>query len=74
MIEKIRSCIASLLDVEEGEIRESSQVSDFERWDSFAHLQIIMVIEENFSVKFTTEEVISIKSVQGLMNCIKEHL
>lgn len=42
-------------------------------WDSVAQVKIVLAVEEEFKVHFTTEEVSEIKSVRDLLACIDRH-
>jgi acyl carrier protein len=43
---------------------------NFEDWDSVATVQIVLAIEEEFSLRLSTEEVAHIDSVKYLLNVI----
>jgi len=45
--------------------RESDQ-----EWDSFNHLLLCSVIEKTMHIKFTMQEVVSIKSLSGLEEAV----
>ena len=36
---------------------------DHPRWDSLGHIQLILALEKEFRVKFTSEEVVSIRDL-----------
>jgi acyl carrier protein len=39
-------------------------------WDSFAHVKLIIGLEEEFGIKFSIDEVAETKSVEGLRKII----
>ena len=45
------------------QISEATSAKDVEGWDSFAHINLIVALETDFNVSFTTAEL-------GTMNCV----
>ncbi|WP_320664865.1 acyl carrier protein [Prochlorococcus sp. MIT 1223] len=58
--------IASVINVEAKEIGINSSPDDFPNWDSFKHMELILAIEERFSIKFTDKQITSIKNVKDI--------
>jgi acyl carrier protein len=58
--------------IEEGPISlsDTSIVNDVRGWDSFANIHMIVAIEKNFNIRFTTEEILSWKNVGEMVDCI----
>jgi len=46
---------------------------DYDGWDSFAHLHLLTLVEEKFSIKLGVEESTSIDSARKLLECIRSH-
>jgi len=44
---------------------------DVEGWDSFAHLDIIVALEEQLGIKFTTREIETLRTVGDLVALVK---
>ena len=42
-------------------------------WDSFAHINLIVALEEAFSITFSSEEMSGMKSVGDLVVILKNH-
>jgi acyl carrier protein len=40
-------------------------------WDSFSHIEIILIIEEEFHVSFSQDEIISAKSIEKIVEILK---
>ena len=45
---------------------------DYERWDSFAHMQLISEIENKMGITFDMEEVVGIESATDIVKLIEE--
>ncbi len=61
------------------EINESSfdwnkEQSDYENWDSFAHLRIVTEIEEKFGITLEMDDFVYIKNAIGFLKIIKENI
>jgi len=48
-------------------LRNDMTAADVAGWDSFNHVSLIILIEEEFSVRFTTDEVSSMANVGDLL-------
>lgn len=45
---------------------------DVDEWDSLSHIRLIVAIEKEFAVKFTTGEVVGFANVGDLVRLLKE--
>jgi acyl carrier protein len=55
------------------EVREDSAITDFPEWDSIATVHIVLAIEAEFGVRFTTDQVAGLKSIPDLMKVLDNH-
>lgn len=46
--------------------------NDVEGWDSLSHVNLIVAIEAKFNIRFTQRELISLRNVGDLMDCIRK--
>ena len=70
---KLRRVFREVFDDNQISISESTSRPDIEDWDSIAHIKLVLTIEEVFGIKFTTDEVASIKSVGQFIGVIEQH-
>jgi acyl carrier protein len=70
--EKLETIFRDVFDDAEIDIYEELTADDIENWDSLTHIQLIVAVEQEFSVKFQTAEVISLKNVGEFMELLKE--
>lgn len=61
-----------VLDIEDIELTESTTADDVEEWDSLSHVQLVVAIEKEFKIKFTSKEILSWSNVGDLVNCIAD--
>ncbi len=71
LIEQIRQIIAETLSIDVEMISDNATQSEVDNWDSMGHLNIIMAIERQFNISFSTEEAINCLSVPKLAEAIK---
>ncbi|WP_297839457.1 acyl carrier protein [Ignavibacterium sp.] len=58
----------------EFELKEETQANQVPGWDSLKNFTIILSIEEEFGVKFLTEEILSIKNVGDLQKLLESKI
>lgn len=46
---------------------------DIEEWDSLNHINLILAIEQEFSVKFALGELDELKNVESIVDMISRH-
>lgn len=51
-------------------ITENTTADDIEDWDSITHIQLLVSIEKQFNITFTSLEIIQFKNVGDIVNCI----
>lgn len=67
---RVQDIFRDVLDNEEIEIAFSTTSDDIEEWDSLSHIQLIVAIEKEFNVKFTSKEIMSWDNVGEMLDCI----
>ena len=65
--------IASLLNVKSQEIKIDSTPDQFSSWDSFKHMEIILAIEDKYSIKLTDKGIAQIRNVEDMYKTLKNH-
>lgn len=70
---KLRRVFREVFDDSQLSISESTSRPDIEDWDSIAHIKLVLTTEEVFGIRFTTDEVASIKSVGQFIDIIERH-
>lgn len=70
---KLRRIFQDIFDDDTLTISAETLSDDIDDWDSVAHVKLILMIEEEFGIRFTTDEVASIKSVANFLGAIEKH-
>ena len=70
MLAKIEPILRDLFDEYEGPVTPALNAEDVEQWDSLANVQLIVMVEKQFGVKFSTSEVSSLKNLGALADLV----
>jgi len=70
MLERMEKVFREVFDNDEMVLEESASRDTLPDWDSFAQVKLIIGMEEEFGVKFTTEEVLESYSVKALQQLL----
>lgn len=74
IIDKMQEIFRDIFDDEDLVITMETTAEDIDDWDSLTHMQLILEIEEEFSIKFTTDEIKSAKNVGEFIGYIESKL
>jgi acyl carrier protein len=55
-----------------GKFNEKSQIHSYKNWDSLANFNILLSIENEFNLKFTTDEFSSLNSFKEIYQNVKQ--
>ncbi|MCM1081998.1 MAG: acyl carrier protein [Clostridium sp.] len=69
--ERLQEIFRSIFDDESLEIFEEMTSEDIEEWDSLTHMNLILDIEKEFGIKFTTKEITKAKNVGEFLAIIE---
>ena len=70
VLEKVQEIFRDVLDNDEIELSFETTADDIEEWDSLSHIQLIVAIEKEFKIKFTSKEIMSWDNVGEMLDCI----
>lgn len=69
---KLQKVFQDVFDDESIVLRDDMNAEDFDDWDSLQHINIIIAIEKQLKIRFTTSEISSLKqSDQNIGSFIK---
>ena len=72
-MKRLKAILSKVLDIGEGSITDNMSPHNVESWDSFNGLLLVSELEKEFNVKFTMDEVTSVKCVADIKNTLKRH-
>ena len=67
---RLKAVILRELDLEEFEITRTTTADSVPGWDSLSHLRILVAIEAEYGIRFSTLEVLRMKQVGDLQDLI----
>jgi acyl carrier protein len=69
--QRLQNVFQEVFDDEDLEVTDDISSKTFPNWDSFAQVKLVVGLEEEFDVKFTTDEVASLSSVGELKRALR---
>ena len=70
VFERMNEVFRDVFDDEDIEVTDETTADDIEDWDSLEHINLVNAMEEEFGVKFTTGEIVSLKNVGEMADLI----
>ena len=70
--EQLTRVFWDVFDNEDITINDNTTADDIDEWDSMEYINLIMAVEEEFSIKFTMEQVNGMKNVGEMVGLIIE--
>ncbi len=74
LIEKLTDIFREVFDDDSIVLRNELTADDVENWDSLTHINLIVAIEKEFKVRFTTGEVSGLKNVGDLISLVSRKI
>jgi len=71
--EKVKQIVSEQLGVEESEVTPSAAFADDLGADSLDQVELVMALEEAFSMEISDEEAEKIRTVQDAINYVEKH-
>lgn len=67
---KVQDIFRDVLDNDDIVLTPETTANDVEDWDSLSHIQLIVAIEKELKIKFTSKEILSWSNVSEMIECI----
>ena len=71
--EKVKTIVIDQLRIKEADFSMELSVGDIPEWDSAAHVQLIMAIEDGFNVDLDIADTIEIEDVFDIVAVLKKY-
>jgi acyl carrier protein len=73
-LDRLTNIFRTLFNQSDLVLRDDLTAHDVPGWDSFNHVTLIILMEEQFGIRFTTDEVGSMENVGDLKRILAEKL
>jgi len=70
MLKKINEIFIDTLDNDDIVLTYETTASDVDDWDSLNHIQLVVAIEKQFKIRFTSQEIQSWKNIGEMLDCM----
>lgn len=71
ILKQVNDIFLEVLDDEDLVLSDEMTASEVEDWDSLNHIQLVVAIERQFRIRFSSKEIQSWANVGELVNCIQ---
>ena len=72
--DRVRTVVAQVLELPEEQLDAASSPDTIETWDSLQHLNMVLALEQEFSVQFTPEEIEQMLSLELIALLVEEKM
>ncbi|MET6991023.1 acyl carrier protein [Sediminicola arcticus] len=72
-LEKLTLIFRDVLENNTIVLNEDTIAQDIDEWDSLNHIYLVVEIERQLNVKFTTQEISEWKNIGDILKAIKKH-
>lgn len=74
LLERLNEIFCEVFDDDDIKIVPEMTANDVDGWDSLSHVNLIVVIESKFNIRFSQKELLTFKNVGDLLNSIRSKL
>ena len=74
IMNKVAQIFRDVFDDKELVVNDNTCANDIDDWDSIEHINLVLAIEKEFSIKFDMNEIARLKSVGEIVRAIESKL
>lgn len=67
---RLTAVFQDVFDTDSLALRRDMTAADIDEWDSLTHINLIVAVEKEFRIRFTTPEIANLQNVGELMDLI----
>jgi acyl carrier protein len=71
MVDKVIALFADTLAIDPARVQELSSPDTMREWDSLATMKLIVAFEDAFSVKLSTREILSMRTIEAIRSVLR---
>jgi len=74
VLERVKEIVADVFNVSKDRVTLQTSPNTIDTWDSIKHLDLILALEQEFTLQVTPDEMVEMKSVEVITKLITEKL
>ena len=74
ILNSVKKIISEIVDIPINDIPDNASPNIINEWDSMNHLKIILSIEEEYNIKLTKDEIISMINTEIIVRIIETYI
>lgn len=74
ILKKLEEIFCDIFNTDDIELSEETCQDDIEGWDSLTHISILEAVQDDLQISFSLDEIIEMKNVSDIINCIQNKL
>ena len=74
LLDEIREIMALILEVDSGQINEQTSQENTDAWDSLAHLNLVLALEEKYGIELLPEEMEQLVTMSDVTGMVQRKL
>jgi acyl carrier protein len=74
IFEQVQGIASDLFGIPASQITRESSTESIEAWDSTQHLNLVLALEETFSIQFSPEEMEQMRSIGSTVKLVENKL
>ena len=74
ILKRVEEIFREELELNDLVFSDETTADDVEEWDSLSHIQLIVAIEKEFNLKFSSREIMSWANVGEMIDCIQKKI
>jgi acyl carrier protein len=71
-LDKLNEIFREVFDDDAINVAPETTADDVDGWDSLSHVNLIITVEARFNIRFSQKELLTLKNVGDLLNCIEK--
>lgn len=71
---RVVRAVSQIMGVAEQQVTDTSSADSLDTWDSLRHMNLMLALEEEFGIKFSDEQIMTMSSVGRIVAGIDELL
>jgi acyl carrier protein len=74
MEKRIKNIMAAIFEIESSKIDHNTFSDTLDAWDSLKHMDLIVALEEEFHIEFSSDEIVELTSYDLIVETIKSKI